>query len=140
MVEIEFLYNGNQILIQGTYTQKFKEVLEKLHSKLNLNKNSINYLYNGKIITEQNSTINEIIKKVDKQKNKMRISIIDSEDGENKSFIINSKEIICPKCKTKAKIAINDYQIRIYDCKNNHDINEILLKDFENEQKIDLIK
>ena len=45
-----------------------------------------------------------------------------------------------PKCKSLAKININDYRIRIYDCINNHDIKDILLDNYEKEQKINLAK
>ena len=67
MVEIEFLYiwnNGTKI--QANYTDKFKDVLQKLKVKLNINLNSVYYLYNGNIITNINLTINEIIKRIDK--------------------------------------------------------------------------
>ena len=143
MVEIEFVFNDDKkCSIQGNLNQKFKEILAKLHSKININENSIKYLYNGKIITNtnRNATINELIKRVDKERNKMDVAIVDVGGEENKSFFINSNEIICPKCKSMAKISINNYQIRIYDCKNKHDINGILLGDYEKEQKIDLAK
>ena len=67
MVEIEFLYiwnNGTKI--QANYTDKFKDVLQKLKVKLNIYLNSVYYLYNGNIITNINLTINEIIKRIDK--------------------------------------------------------------------------
>ena len=79
MVEIEFLYIwNNNTIIQANYTDKFKDVLQKLRFKLNMNLNSVHYLYNGTIITNINLTINEIIKSFDKQNNKMSIQIIET--------------------------------------------------------------
>ena len=55
MVEIEFLYIwNNNTIIQANYTDKFKDVLQKLRFKLNMNLNSVHYLYNGTIITNIN--------------------------------------------------------------------------------------
>ena len=54
--------------------------------------------------------------------------------------IIESKEIICPKCKENCKIIINNYKIKLYDCKNNHEINNILLDEFNNTQLINELK
>ena len=101
-----------------------------------MNLNSVHYLYNGTIITNINLTINEIIKSFDKKNNKMSIQIIDSEKNEENDINIKPKQVICPQCKTIAKMDINNYRIRIYNCINNHDIKNILLENFEKDQKI----
>jgi len=51
--------------------------------------------------------------------------------------MIKSKEIICPECKESVLIDIIEYQINLNKCKNGHNINNILLKDFEKTQYID---
>ena len=43
-------------------------------------------------------------------------------------MIIKSKEIICPKCNENILIKIDEYKINLYNCKSNHEINNILLK------------
>ena len=43
----------------------------------------------------------------------------------------------CPKCFENCKIKIEDYNIQLYDCKNGHEINNILLREINNLQKID---
>ena len=51
-----------------------------------------------------------------------------------------SKDIICPKCKEICKYEIKDYKIKLYDCKIGH-INEYInLKEYENNQFIDISK
>ena len=50
---------------------------------------------------------------------------------------VQSKEIICPKCWENCKISIDDYKIKLFDCKNRHEINNILLSEFKNTQIID---
>ena len=54
--------------------------------------------------------------------------------------MIVSKEIICPICKEKILLNIRDYQIDLNGCKNQHSIENVLLNQFENSQKIDLSK
>ena len=38
---------------------------------------------------------------------------------------VKSKEIICPKCYEPCKIKIENYKIKLYDCVNNHIIDDI---------------
>ena len=45
--------------------------------------------------------------------------------------IIKSKSIICPECKENIRIKINDYKIKLYDCKNGHNIDNILFEEYE---------
>ena len=139
MVEIEFIYNGKTTIIQGNYSDKFNAILQKLLLKLEFDLNCVCYLYNGKTIENKTLSINEIIKAIDKQRNKMSIQIIDLEKTQE-NLIVNSPQVICPTCKTIARISINDYRIRIYDCINKHDINNILLEQYEKDQKINIAK
>ena len=64
-------------------------------------------------------------------------SLLDNRNNEINS-IIQSKEIICPKCLEIINIKIDNYKISLYDCKNGHKINDINFKDFPITQKIDL--
>ena len=52
--------------------------------------------------------------------------------------IIKSNEIICPICKEIYKYEIEDYKIKLYDCKNGHIIEDIKLNEFVNKQNIDI--
>ena len=38
--------------------------------------------------------------------------------------------IICPKCKENARILIKNYKFGIYECKNGHSLNDILINNF----------
>ena len=138
MVEIEFIYNGNTTLFQANYSDKFKDIVQKLHLKLDFDINKVYYLYNGKTIENKKLTLNEIIKNIDKERNKMAIQIIEQENIEGNNLIVDSPQVICPQCKSIARMNINDYRIRIYDCINKHDIKDILLENYEKTQKINL--
>ena len=45
--------------------------------------------------------------------------------------------IVCPQCKERARIIINDYKFSFSGCKNGHIINNILINDFKTTQVVD---
>jgi hypothetical protein len=49
------------------------------------------------------------------------------------------KDIICPKYKENILIKTENYKINLYDCKNKHNINNILFEEFIKTQKIKII-
>ena len=57
-----------------------------------------------------------------------------------KDNIIKSNEILFPHCNQNGLIKLDDYKINIFDCKNNHYIRNILLKELEKREKIDISK
>ena len=48
---------------------------------------------------------------------------------------LTSKYIKCPECGENVKMKIKDYKISLYDCKNRHEINNILFNKYEYYQK-----
>ena len=63
--------------------------------------------------------------------------INESEICEN---IIKSKDIICQKCAENVFLNIKDYKIKLYECKNNHIIENLLINEFEKCLNIDTSK
>ena len=136
MVEIEFIQNCKYTSIYCNYNEKFKDILKRYMNLTRNDLNSVYYLYSGNIIENlEELTFNKIANKIDKERNKMTIQInkINIED----ESIIKSKIIICPKCYECTKIKIKDYKINLYGCKNNHNINNILLDEYLDLQNID---
>ena len=141
MVEIEFIYNCRNIIIQGKLEENFETIMNKFINKIQKVKNTIYCLYQGKILEYCNKDLKlaDIILSNDKALNKMKILVYDNNDLKSKdNSLVPSKNIICPDCKGFSQIKIKDYKINIFDCKNGHDINGILLEDFQNTQKIDI--
>ena len=66
------------------------------------------------------------------------------EYSENKNDIqknlIKSNEIICPECYENILLNIKDYKINLYNCKNNHKFNNILLTEFDGYLNLDISK
>ena len=130
-----FTFNGINTIIQCNKDDKIKDICYKYVNKIGIDINLIYFLYNGMQI---DLDLNQKANIIDKEKNEINILVFEKSKS---TIIINkdlkeSKEIICPKCKENCKIKINDYKIKLYDCKNNHEINNILLDEFNITQNI----
>ena len=80
MAEVVFIYEGNSITIQCNKNQKIKDICINLSNKINLNINSLIFLYGGNKLN-LNKTFNEITKE-----NKINILVYKNENE------------ICSKC------------------------------------------
>ena len=85
---------------------------------------SLSFIYGGKEIN-LDSTFKEQANIFDKNRKEMIILVEDKKK-------IKNKEIICPKCKEDCRLNIKDYKINLYECKNNHETNNILLNEYNN--------
>ena len=130
MSEITFIYKGNKISIQCSKGEKMKDIIERLSNKINISKDDIYGLYNGKILDEE---LKE--EQIEKDENNKKIILIYEY---NKSTIINniikSNEKISLNSGENCLIKINDNKIKI------QTKNEILIKYLikKNAQKINI--
>ena len=126
-MSVTFSYKGNKTSIQCEENQKMKDICINFSRKLYLDINKIYFLYNGDKLNEENKLID--IKK-NKNINKKEIIILVNDINEiiKKENIISSKEIICPICKENIFINFHNYKINLIKCKNNHNINNIYIK------------
>ncbi len=139
MAEIEFIFNGIKTIIQTTLDEKMGNIIQRFIDKANLDKNKIFLSYSGKIDIDEELTFSKIANTIDIERKKMCILVHENHinPNPNPKDIVKSKIIICPKCKENIKMDIKDYKIRLYECKNGHDIENILLDEFEETQNID---
>ena len=135
MENVIFTFKEINTLIQCNREDKMKDICNKFANKIGIDINLIYFLYNG---IQLNLELNQQINNINKDKNEMNIFVYEKlknniiiDEG-----IIKSNEIICPKCKENCKIKINDYKIKLYDCKNKHEINNILLDEYDITQNI----
>ena len=106
MAEIIFIYEGNQIKIQCDKNQKMNEMCSKLSKKINMNLNSLIFIYGGSQLN-LDKKLNEITKE-----NKINILIYKKVNGNE----------ICSKCGRKLNNKILDNIILL-----NNNINKALL-------------
>jgi len=137
MYEIAFYYNGKNTIIQCNLNDKMKDIFKRFEIKLGKNINSLYFLYGGKQLKEE-LLLEENINEDDIKLKKINIIVndIDKEEEEEEEINKKSKEIICPICKECIKMKIYNYRIYLNECKNNHKIDNIFIKEFENNQYI----
>ena len=135
MIEVEFIYNGNTTIVQCKLNDKINNIicnnyLNKIEEK---DQNNIYFSYNGNngITFNEDITFQEIINPEDKKRNKMIILVFKNENQIEENNNSKSNDIICPKCGESIKIEIKDYKIKLFECKNGHIIDNILLNEFD---------
>ena len=132
MAKMIFNYKGVEKEIQCNINEKIKDILKRYANKVGIDITKVFFVYNGNIINDDNIILNEILNEEDKRRNIMNILVNEINKTIIKDNIIKSKEIICPKCNENILIKIDEYKINLFNCKNNHQINNILLNEFEN--------
>jgi len=138
-IEVIFEFNCQKYIIQSEKNEKMRNIVEKFITKAEANLNTINILYNGNIVNLE-KTFDELSNNQDKERGKMNILIMNNYEciinQNNINSQVKSKEIICKNCFENCRISINDYKVILYECKNSHKINNILLDEFNNTQMI----
>ena len=139
MAKIVFSYKGIQRGIQCNINDKIKDIIKRYETKIGKDISKLFFIYNGNKINV-NSILNKIINEEDKKRNIMNILVNENKETIIEENIIKSKEIICPKCYENILIKVNEYKINLNNCKNNHNINNILLNEYEKIVNIDISK
>ena len=137
MAEAIFNYEGCNTTIQCKINQKMKDIIGNFLNKIQVNSDNLFYLYNGNEIDKELSFI-EQANDLDKNRKKMNIVVNKNSDDINAKKELISKDIICPECKENILLDFENYKINLKGCKNNYKINNILFKEFEETQKIDI--
>ena len=136
MIKVEFQHKGATTFIQAIEEDKMRQVCNRFTQKSQIDINSLYFMYSGNIVNLDLS-IEQLINKIDKERKIMSIIAFDHSDEHGNNNILSSPIIICPICKEPARYEIVDYRIKIYNCKNGHVVDNILLKEFEKTQLID---
>ena len=122
MTSIEFIYNESKTIIQCQKDDKVKDIINKYITKKTIDKNSVVFLYSGNIINEDL----KLLDMTGKEEEEIKI-LVNSEDKSIDNSIIKSNYIICPLFGENIKFKMNNYKIYLYECKNVHRMNNILL-------------
>jgi len=138
MAQLEFEYSQRIVMIQANFDDLFKTVFDRYYQKANIKPNSVVFIANG-IKLSENKRIIDSMNQMQIMSRKIRIFVASLNNSQNYNYIIESKEIICPKCFEECRIKIIDYIINLFDCRNNH-LTALKLDNFKEYQKIDLSK
>ena len=126
MVEIEFIYQQNNITIQSNLNNILEEIIININNKLKFDIDNIYFISNGKIINKKDKLEN-IMSESDKRNKKIIILIdtINNATNVENTNIKKSNDIICPECKEICEYQMYDYRIKLHNCKNGHIIKKI---------------
>ena len=133
---VEFFYNEEKIDIHCSEKELMADIIQKFCIKAKVDKNKIYCVCYGNTLDE-NMTL-ENLKKLNNNNEKIKILVFQKSEEELEKInpMNKSSTIICPECKEVALIIFKNYKLSI-GCKNNHNIKDIFLKDFEKSQEID---
>ena len=139
MVEVIFIFNQIQTVIQANMNDSFDKIINQFKNKTNLDLNDLYFLSNGKNINK-NEKINNVMNDSDKINKKMTILVYSNNSNANRdnTYNIKSNDVICPICKELCKYEINNHKIKLYDCKNGHTTDNIKFNEFNIKQNIDI--
>ena len=139
MIKIEFELNQNITIIQADLKELFKNIINRFLQKAEIQPGAASFLANGKILNPEEALENQM-NQINKESKSLKIIvnlIYAPKPGEK---LIKSKDIICPECYEPCRIKIKNCKFKLYDCPNNHIIDDINISDFQRKQMIDMNK
>ena len=134
--------NNNKITVKINYLNKISEIICEPEEKMgdiyqkfsiirSLDKNSIYLWYNKRTIV-QNVKIEDYLNFGDKKIKEMELYAT----SKNSYSIKKSNHVFCPICGESAIMKVKNYKLSICECKNDHNINDLNINDFETSQLI----
>ena len=137
MASIMFIFNEIRKIIQCKKEDLMKDLCQKFASNINIEFDKLYFFYEGQEVNYE-LTFNKQAKENDKQNYKMNVLVCQIKTSNNNENFrkIKSRDIICPKCGEICLLNIKEYNISFYGCKNGDKLNNILLDEYENIQKI----
>ena len=139
MSKVSFNFKGGETIIQCNSNEYMEEICKRYAQIINIDIDNLIFIYSGNIINGE-LKYEEQINEEDKLRNEVNILVYEQDKTIINKKKIKLKEIICPICQESIFMKINNYQINLNQCKNGHNINNILLKEFDNMQNIDISK
>ena len=141
MVNVEFAFKDSKSIIKCKLEDKMKNIFFEFSVKAQIDLKSVYFLYEGDKIKEELS-LGELINLNNNITNEIKINVIqiDSPLPNFNQSLKRSKYILCPECRENIILTLHNYKINLMDCRNGHNINNILLDEFEKTQIYDYSK
>ena len=130
---IIFEFNKIKTIIEASFDDSLQDIVNNYVKKEKLDINSLEFFLNNNKLN-LNEKIQNLLDSLDKEQEDIIIQVNMTNDINN---IIQEEnfEIKCPKCLEHCRIQIKNYLIKLYDCKNGHEIENIELDEFKKIQK-----
>ena len=106
MANVEFNYEGKDIIIQCNKNDNMEKIFQQFMAKIGGKSDTLAFLYNGSAITNMNLTFDQLSNSDDKNRNKMNILVCDSSTNFSNQFVFQISENADESMKDYAKMAI----------------------------------
>ena len=127
---IDFIYNGQIIKFACKKNELMKNIFKKYLLKINKSIKNVCFLYKGYKI---NGDIK--LEQINNKDKEIQIYVVPV-NNIKKEVIKHSKDIICPECGENCLLSIDNYKIGLNNCKNGHNLTNILFEEYFDIQKI----
>ena len=126
-MEVIFINEGIDTTIQCNINDKMENIINQYLIKIGKaeEKDNLFYLYNGNEIKKE-LIFKEQANELDKERCKMNIIVNRIDEPLYKNNEKLSKDIICPECKENILLDFNKFKINLHDCKNKHNLNDVM--------------
>ncbi len=126
VVTIEFEYNKIKTKVEIEIEQLIQDAVKLYLTKEKLDLDSLEFIYNDKKIN-LNDKIESLMTNINNDNDNIIPIQVISKNNSNNSINLEKYEIKCPKCSEPCRIKIENYLIKLFDCKNNHKTENIEL-------------
>ena len=126
--EVKIKYNNETIEFKCEPKESIYNIFKKFASSKSKDISSFSFFHKGKIMYD----FMKVETYLDKKSNEIEICAID------KNYLVKSKHIICPMCGESTRLKFKTFKIALFECKNNHIIDNLTSKEFETSQLINL--
>ena len=126
VVTIEFEYNKIKTKVEIEIEQLIQDAVKLYLTKEKLDFDSLEFIYNDKKIN-LNDKIESLMTNINNDNDNIIPIQVISKNNSNNSINLEKYEIKCPKCSEPCRIKIENYLIKLFDCKNNHKTENIEL-------------
>ena len=140
MLQTEFIYEGQKTVIQSNENDKMLDICYKFCVKIHKEIGDIIFLFKGEKVNF-GKQYKDMISNQSGNENKLIILANDSIVSNSVNTIVNSKQVICPKCEEKSiRFRLRNYHISLFGCDKKHELLEINTEEYLKTQKVDLSK
>ena len=137
MAQLIFRFNSEDIIHNYQQNETISSILQSFCHKVGIKRDNFAFLCNGTILNEQ-SSIQSLTPNLN---NQIIILVTDIQTlNPSEPVMRKSNYIICPQCKESIILSVKDYKVSLYQCKNGHRIDNILLSKFYETQNEDISK
>ena len=138
MTTVEFIFEGNSYKIQCSKEEILENIFSKFAFESGQELESIYFIFGGNILNKESKVSN--ISKGDENTNiKILVYTTEKPDTLLEKYT-TPKFIMCPNCNEIIKYKFDNYKITLYECRNDHKVDNISLEKFKSTQKYNMEK